>query len=328
MKKTALLRWNLKQIKQIKRDLLFFGKFVYDDELLKLQIDLLKNVGKISSFQENSEKVIHEIYECISHLQSLNYLEKFNLREIKQGRFKLRKLNDEELASVTGIYNAYDKAHKDFINKYDYAVAQLETNYSNGYLKYLQLLTEFNNFADTHVRFSSVICNNLTKQNIDTFPLVQNLQDIPRGKKEELISITINNIPIPDDIVPFDEIIDFKNEQDKNVKYLRLISWINNVSKSSLNINELKEEVEYLLASYKSHMENQRIKYKLTQLEVYMAYPMELIENLVKFRWSQIPKMFVSVKKAKAELLIGEAKSPGAEVAYIVATQNKYKKNT
>lgn len=52
-------------------------------------------------------------------------------------------------------------------------------------------------------------------------------------------------------------------------------------------------------------------------MEAYVIPALELVEDLVRFKWSKIAKGAVVVKKRNLELLEAEMKAPGRECAYV-----------
>ena len=72
--------------------------------------------------------------------------------------------------------------------------------------------------------------------------------------------VTINNLPIPDDMIPLDEIIDFK--ADNKLQYLGLVNWMTKISKSKFNQKEIEEEFEFLTLAFEDRMKLEKQKYR------------------------------------------------------------------
>lgn len=72
-----------------------------------------------------------------------------------------------------------------------------------------------------------------------------------------------------------------------------------------------------LVNEYRKAMEIHHIKASKSFVEVFMVAPLEIIEDLAKFRWSKIAKGFLSAKQRRIELLEAEMKAPGRECAYV-----------
>lgn len=318
MSNKGIIKWNHSQLKSIKRDLLFFDELYYDPFLVKLQIDLLKNVSKLI---KKEDTITNEIDATINFLESSKILNKFELNDVKNGKIKLDSIPNQEKIEILEEVKKYDPIHTKFLSNYQSIVELFEKDYNKALLKYINLLTEFGNFADYHVRLSSVIMQKSTP-NDSVIPIIENTEGLFEGKKQEVIRLTINNLPIPSDLTPLDEVIDFKNTHQRI--YFGLKDWINKVSSSSLNINEINDQVQFYTHEFEHRMKLENTKYQLTTFEAILTAPIEIIEKVIKLNWSKIPDTLLKVKKNRLDLLIGETKAPGREMAYIVKANEKF----
>jgi hypothetical protein len=64
-------------------------------------------------------------------------------------------------------------------------------------------------------------------------------------------------------------------------------------------------------------MEIYHIKASHSFVDVFVISPLEILEDLITFKWSKLAKGMLSVKKRKVELLEAEMKAPGKECAYV-----------
>lgn len=320
MGKQAVIKWNAEQLVSIKRDLLLFDTFYYDPYLLTLQIDLLKNV---SNLVKNDSSITDEIQTSVDYFSSKGLLKEFSLQEFKEGKIKLLKIDNEGLEKIIKAVKAYDIVHKTFLDNYNRAVDLLQKDYRSGFLKYISLLNDFRVFADYHVRLTSILVEK-SRSGMSITPIIECTDKIEGGKETEVLHLVIKNLPIPDELIPYDEIIDFKSQNER--KYYGLIQWINKVSKSEFDINEIEDELKFYTLEFEETLKLERAKYRLTNLEIILSLPLEIVENLVKLKWSQIPKTLISIKKSKIDLMLAESKLPGKEMAYISAAKKKFQK--
>lgn len=323
MGKQAVIKWNASQLKSIKRDILLFDSFFYDPFLLELQIGMLKNVSTLVNY--SSDKLINEIYATVEYLEGKNAMSSFNLNEFKAGKieFVRRNLNNQEINDIRTNAKNYELAHKSFVEKHDNTAKLFKKDPRSAFLKYVTLLNDFTSFADHHIRLTSVILGKI-KPNLSITPMIENLHDVEFGKETEVIKLVIKNLPIPAEITPLDEILDFKSDQDNRRRYLGLINWINKISKSNLNINEINDELEFYTLEFENRLKLENTKYNLTNLEIIVSLPIEIIENIIKLNWSKIPKSLFQFKKNRVNLLIGESKASGKEVAYLYYANEKF----
>lgn len=313
MSKRGVIRWNADQLKSIKRDLLFFDNFFYDPFLLKLQLDLLENVARLSDYKP---PIIGEINATVQYLVDENILQKFYLNDFKSKKISLV---GEYFNTTLDVIQEYDLIHKQFLEKHDNAVNLLANKNPKGYLEYVSLLDDFNKFADYHLKLSTAF---LEKETPDTsfVPIIKNLEVENYKKEVQVIRLLVNKLPIPDDITPLDEVLDFKNDNQNRRRYLGLISWLNKISKTDLNI----KEIEDLTLEFENRMKLEKQKYDLTKLEVIIALPFQIAEKLIKIKWGEIPKTLFQIKKDKMSLLINETVANGKEMAYIIRANEKF----
>lgn len=320
MGKQAVIKWDANQLISIKRDLLLFESFYYDPYLLTLQINLLRNV---SNLLKNNSSIIDEIQTSVDYFSSKGLLKEFSLQEFKKGKIKLLKIDNVDLEKIIKAVNAYDIVHRTFLDKYNRAVDLLQKDYRSGFLKYISLLEDFRVFADYHVRLTSSLVEK-SRAAMSITPIIECADKVEGGKETEVLHLIIKNLPIPNELVPYDEIIDFKSQNER--KYYGLIQWINKISKSGFDINEIEDELKFYTLEFEETLKLARTKYRLTNFEIILSLPFEIAENLVKLKWSQIPKSLVSIKKSKIDLMLAESKLPGKEMAYISAAKKKFEK--
>ena len=71
-------------------------------------------------------------------------------------------------------------------------------------------------------------------------------------------------------------------------------------------------------------MKLHNIKYRTSKLETILTAPLELLENVLKIKWSETAKQFFCIRKSKIALLEAELKAPGKELAYIVRAKEVF----
>jgi len=135
-------------------------------------------------------------------------------------------------------------------------------------------------------RFESIILR--ISHSMDAFPIIDELK-LPSktavtSRKAEIIKIILNFLPIPDELVSWEQILDYRNDPDSKERALSLRRWINRLSGEKLSIAEIQDEVEWLMNEYQKHMNLHKMKVNLMTLEAFVKAPLELIENLVKIK--------------------------------------------
>jgi len=166
---------------------------------------------------------------------------------------------------------------------------------------------------------------------IDTYPILEFAisDSIPEiaayaPSIEDTIQIVINRLPVPDDSVPWEQIIDFRNDPDTENKLLGLRVWMSDITRAKLTSIEIEQKLEWLLHEYQQHMRLHRMKTNASTLETIIVTGAEIVENLVKLQFGKLAKGLFSLRHRKLALLEGELKSPGREIAFISKAQETF----
>lgn len=144
--------------------------------------------------------------------------------------------------------------------------------------------------------------------------------------KSNVIQFLLNDIPEPDVNTPWEQIIDFRTDEELRNKYLALINWINRVSNSSMTMNEIQEQYEYLYNDYMKHFKLHNLKYHNTVLELLVNIGAGILQMWQSGMLLPAVKNLFEMKLAQIKLTEEEAKMPGKEVAYIYHTKQRFDK--
>lgn len=167
----------------------------------------------------------------------------------------------------------------------------------------------------------------LKAQNFNAIPLIQNehsYEFIENVEKTDIIQITLEAIPTPDDNVPWEQIFDFRADPDSLTKFLALRNWINETARAEISAIECKEKLEFLINQYERHMKLHDMKYHKGVFETILTSTAEIAENIAKLKFSKITQLLFSIKGKKLALMEEEIKAPGNEVAYISKTKGAF----
>lgn len=139
--------------------------------------------------------------------------------------------------------------------------------------------------------------------------------------KNDVVQIVIKHLPVPDNTTPWEAIIDYRNDSDYRHSLLALRRWMRNISSIKISPAEIEEELEYLLSEFQHHMKLHKIKANTETLETIFKAPLEIIEDIVKFKFSKIPEPFFALKKRQLMLMEAELSAPGKEIAYVLKSK-------
>jgi hypothetical protein len=71
-------------------------------------------------------------------------------------------------------------------------------------------------------------------------------------------------------------------------------------------------------------MEIHHLKTSLSFVDVLLITPLEILEDLVKFKWSKLAKGLLSVNQRQVDLMEAEMKAPGRECAYVFDARKRF----
>ena len=189
-----------------------------------------------------------------------------------------------------------------------------------------QALYNFFLSHDFSVRLDAI---SLRKLNSDEFyPGVRTSSSylVPIEIKSNIIQFILNDIPEPDTNTPWEQIVDFRSDEDVKNKYLAVINWINKVSNSSGSLSNLKDEYEYLYHDYIKHFKLHKLKYISTTLELIVTAGAEMLLALQSGEFISSSQSLLQINLSYIKLMEEETKIPGKEVAYIYHAKNEFQK--
>jgi hypothetical protein len=131
------------------------------------------------------------------------------------------------------------------------------------------------------------------------------------------LAFIIKRFPVPEDHVPWEDIIAFREDSENRQRLVALRRWATKMAKTDSAARELDEELEYLLQEYQRALKLTRIKFRLDRLELAFVTPIEILENFLKLKWSTAAKKLFEMRRNKVDFLLREHELPGTEVAYI-----------
>jgi hypothetical protein len=192
-------------------------------------------------------------------------------------------------------------------------------------LSFLKKFTFSNNF---YTRVCSKILNYRTT-GATAFPIVNDVNsqlatsNITHHYQQDVIEIVLQSLPVPDETISWEEIIDFRADPESYNRFIELQNWMFEVARGDLTPIEIEQKIEYLLHQYRKHMELHKMKYRNGILQTVVSAPFDLIEN---FKFGDAARQLFSLKQNKIDLLEGELNAPGREMSYIQLANDRFGK--
>lgn len=175
-------------------------------------------------------------------------------------------------------------------------------------------------------RAYSIALNNKGIKNIPITVCKSQYKKAGVTEQTDVLNIAINSITYPDDSVPWDDLVEFKNDPETKERFIRLKRWAKKVATQSLDHREIQEEIDDLLFEYNLHMNHFKFKKNQATLQNLLVTTGNIVENLLKFKFGKIASDVFSIKKSRMELLNEERKAPGNELAYLSSVSDRYEK--
>ena len=130
---------------------------------------------------------------------------------------------------------------------------------------------------------------------------------------------------MPED-TSWEDVIEWRNDEDAMIKLRRLKYWINTVSeRDTININHLEEEALCLLDEYEHYMNTKKRKYTYTPIRALLTTVGGVLENVAKLKLKDLADLPFQISERKILIAESEIDAPGREIAYIVATKERFR---
>ncbi len=326
---------------------------------LDLNTDLFMRNGAIDLEAYNSKPSFNRmrtLFYFYDKLYTYNFYE-FERDQLQNEWGSKRHYNNIKLLVDQGLIEPInrDSLNRDLVNddrlqKFINALEEGENNYTEKYnelrkLASLFLTTEEGNIipkqsevdVDYHVfdlmnshrylisireRLYSILLETNLQQIIHPTLSMNSFNALNFTDRKSLIHIVLlNNIPVPDESVPLIDIIQYKNEDSNKLHYKRLLAWINKLSKEDFNEVEIIEEIEWLIEEYKKELKLTGMKRRLINLEFAIKGLPNILEKLLKLKFSELLDPYIKMRQEKISLFQDETQAKGNELAFIVNLQ-------
>ena len=159
---------------------------------------------------------------------------------------------------------------------------------------------------------------------VTTFPYTEYTRELPNSSKSNVAQIVINNLPLPNNETPWEQIIDYRNDSETQKHLLSLRRWISRISMQNLSPLEIEEEIESLINDFQEHMKLHKMKANTETVEIIVNSSADVIGNLVTLKFSKILEPLFAIKKRQLSLLEAEMTAPGKEMTYIIKSRETF----
>lgn len=179
--------------------------------------------------------------------------------------------------------------------------------------------------ADAYARVASLILRN---DDVTACPLLASparAHPCLPTRKAEVLRLIYDNLPVPDELTDWSSIIDWRNDPDAKHKFASLRVWINDSARSSWTLSEIRDYLEAAILDYKAYTARRYKSFKPGKVALFGVALIKVIEELPKLKISPFVDAFVDARKLEIEATKEELNSPHREIAYVVASQRRFK---
>jgi hypothetical protein len=136
--------------------------------------------------------------------------------------------------------------------------------------------------------------------------------------RETLYEIIIDEMAVPDEHVPWEEILSFRADATAQQQLRMLRLWVSDVAKGELTHAEAADKIAYLKSEYRECLKHAELRFGMSTIRTLVVGAAELVENLVKLRLKSLAEAPFKIFDARTELLKEEREALGRELQYLV----------
>lgn len=148
------------------------------------------------------------------------------------------------------------------------------------------------------------------------------------AKQADVASLVLKELPVPDELTPWEAILEFRRDEQTKRHLSRLKRWSRGAARrlltQAVSNAELEDEIEEMLQNYRDHMKVFKMKAQATLLENLVTLGAGALEDIAKLKLESLASRFFQVRHQRIALMGAELKAPGRELAYIANAQERF----
>lgn len=148
-----------------------------------------------------------------------------------------------------------------------------------------------------------------------------NLSDFSAPNMSDVIKVVVGALPLPVQSTTWEQIVEFKKDDDAQRALRRLWRWMNQVTRRATSQHEISDELHELLDGYEEHMRLHRLKTTRGKLEAVVTAAADIIDDIARLHFGRAARALFALTHQRVELLEAEQKAPGRSVAFIAKAQ-------
>lgn len=137
--------------------------------------------------------------------------------------------------------------------------------------------------------------------------------------------VVLQQIPEPAVDTPWESIFEWRDDSDAQMKLRRLKHWINTTAqRTEITAASLRDEVLSLIDDYRQAMKVHDFNVQTGSLRTVVTTTAAVLENLAKFKFEKLADLPFQLLGRKIKRAEADLKAPGRDLAYIVATDERF----
>lgn len=160
-------------------------------------------------------------------------------------------------------------------------------------------------------------------ENLDVYPIFlpefsSFEHDDPRLTKHDVLRICVGALPLPIYYVPWQQLLDYRNDPDTKDSFLLIKEWISEVARGTFPPVQVEETLEYLIDRFRRKQETHGINTTTTGLFAYVVTTPKVLETLAGVGPDWGTRALFEIDHCQIGLLPTESISPGSIVAFLL----------
>jgi hypothetical protein len=141
----------------------------------------------------------------------------------------------------------------------------------------------------------------------------------------QAVHFILGQLPVPQQDTPWEQIIDFREDDTLKRQYYALLNWLNQVSNKDMPVSHIIDEYNHLYSEYTRQYALHKMNSRFTTIELLITSGIELLSSLAQQGYVSAIKDVLTIRKKQVALLKEEKDIEGRELAYIFSAQQSFK---
>lgn len=142
--------------------------------------------------------------------------------------------------------------------------------------------------------------------------------------RNELVQIVVNGIAIPEERIPWNDIIQFREDADSQKRLRDLHLWVSELANGNVSYGDAVNRIESLKDQYRTSIKAAGMKYSMGIVQTIVVGFAGLIEKTFKLKFEELAKAPFELINGGAEYLEAERNAPGRQLSYAVRVENRF----